>query len=57
MEVISDEEISVPVDGSDTGSALEDTPVSDNTDNEVPTETESGEPILVESVSAESESA
>ena len=56
-EVISDEEISVPVDGSDTGSALEDTPVSDNTDNEVPTETESGEPILVESVSAESESA
>lgn len=57
LEVISDEEISVPVDGSDTGSALEDTPVSDNTDNEVPTETESGEPILVESVSAESESA
>lgn len=57
FEVISDEEISVPVDGSDTGSALEDTPVSDNTDNEVPTETESGEPILVESVSAESESA
>ena len=56
-DVISDEEISVPVDGSDTGSALEDTPVSDNTDNEVPTETESGEPILVESVSAESESA
>lgn len=56
-EVISDEEISVPVDGSDTGSALEDTPISDNTDNEVPTETESGEPILVESVSAESESA
>lgn len=56
LEVISDEEISVPVDGSDTGSALEDTPVSDNTDNEVPTETESGEPILVESVSAESES-
>lgn len=57
FEVISDEEISVPVDGSDTGAALEDTPVSDNTDNEVPTETESGEPILVESVSAESESA
>lgn len=57
LEVISDEEISVPVDGSDTGSALEDTPVSDNTDNEVPTETESGEPILVESVSVESESA
>lgn len=57
LEVISDEEISVPVDGSDTGSALEDTPVSDNTDNEVPTETESGEPILVESVSAKSESA
>lgn len=57
FDVISDEEISVPVDGSDTGSALEDTPVSDNTDNEVPTETESGEPILVESVSAESESA
>lgn len=57
LEVISDEEISVPVDGSDTGSALEDTPVSDNTDNEVPTETESGEPILVESVSAELESA
>lgn len=57
FEVISDEEISVPVDGSDTGSALEDTAVSDNTDNEVPTETESGEPILVESVSAESESA
>lgn len=48
LEVISDEEISVPVDGSDTGSALEDTPVSDNTDNEVPTETESGEPILVQ---------
>lgn len=57
LEVISNEEISVPVDGSDTGSALEDTPVSDNTDNEVPTETESGEPILVESVSVESESA
>lgn len=52
LEVISDEEISVPVDGSDTGSALEDTPVSDNTDNEVPTETESGESILVESESA-----
>lgn len=52
LEVISDEEMSVPVDGSDTGSALEDTPVSDNTDNEVPTETESGEPILVESESA-----
>lgn len=51
-EVISDEEISVPVDGSDTGSALEDTPISDNTDNEVPTETESGESILVESESA-----
>lgn len=57
LEVIFDEEISVPVDGSDTGSALEDTPVSDNTDNEVSTETESGESILVESVSAESESA
>ena len=40
FEVISDEEISVPVDGSDTGSALEDTPVSDNTDNEVPNESE-----------------
>lgn len=52
LEVISDEEISVPVDGSDTGSALEDTPVSDNTDNEVSTETESGESILVESESA-----
>lgn len=52
FEVISDEEISVPVDGSDTGSAIEDTPVSDNTDNEVPTETESGESILVESESA-----
>ena len=52
LEVISDEEISVPVDGSDTGSALEDTPISDNTDNEVPTETESGESILVESESA-----
>lgn len=51
-EVISDEEISVPVDGSDTGSALEDTPISDNTDNEVPTETESGESILDESESA-----
>ena len=51
-DVISDEEISVPVDGSDTGSALEDTPVSDNTDNEVSTETESGESILVESESA-----
>lgn len=51
-EVISDEEISVPVDGSDTVSALEDTAVSDNTDNEVPTETESGESILVESESA-----
>lgn len=56
-DVVSDEEISVPADGSDTVSAIEDTPVSDNTDNEVPTETESGEPILVESVSAESESA
>lgn len=52
LEVISDEEISVPADDSDTGSALEDTPVSDNTDNEVPTETESGESILVESESA-----
>lgn len=52
LEVISDEEISVPVDGSDTVSALEDTAVSDNTDNEVPTETESGESILVESESA-----
>ena len=52
LEVISDEEISVPVDGSDTGSALEDTPISDNTDNEVPTETESDESILVESESA-----
>lgn len=52
LEVIFDEEISVPVDGSDTGSALEDTPVSDNTDNEVSTETESGESILVESESA-----
>lgn len=52
LEDISDEEISVPVDGSDTGSALEDTAVSDNTDNEVPTETESGESILVESESA-----
>lgn len=51
-EVISDEEISVPVDGSDTVSALEDTAVSDNTDNEVSTETESGESILVESESA-----
>lgn len=51
-DVISDEEISVPADDSDTGSALEDTPVSNNTDNEVPTETESGEPILVESESA-----
>ena len=52
LEVISDEEISVPVDGSDTVYALEDTAVSDNTDNEVPTETESGESILVESESA-----
>lgn len=52
LEVISDEEISVPADDSDTGSALEDTPISDNTDNEVPTETESGESILVESESA-----
>lgn len=51
-DVISDEEISVPADDSDTGSALEDTPVSDNTDNEVSTETESGESILVESESA-----
>ena len=51
-DVISDEEISVPADDSDTGSALEDTAVSDNTDNEVPTETESGESILVESESA-----
>ena len=51
-EVISDEEISVPVDGSDTVSALDDTAVSDNTDNEVSTETESGESILVESESA-----
>lgn len=51
-DVISDEEISVPADDSDTGSALEDTPISDNTDNEVPTETESGESILVESESA-----
>lgn len=51
-DVIFDEEISVPADDSDTGSALEDTPVSDNTDNEVPTETESGESILVESESA-----
>ncbi len=39
-DVVSDEEISVPADGSDTVSALEDTPVSDNTDNEVPTESE-----------------
>ena len=52
LDVKSSEEVSVPVDGSDTGSALEDTPVSDNTDNEVPTETESGESILVESESA-----
>ena len=52
LEVISDEEISVPADDSDTGSALEDTPISDNTDNEVPTETESDESILVESESA-----
>ena len=51
-DVISDEEISVPADDSDTGSALEDTPISDNTDNEVPTETESDESILVESESA-----
>jgi len=51
-DVISDEEASVPADGSDTVSALEDTTVSDNTDNEVPTETESGESILVESESA-----
>lgn len=39
-DVVSDEEISVPADGSDTVSAIEDTPVSDNTDNEVPTESE-----------------
>ena len=51
-DVVSDEEISVPADGSDTVSAIEDTPVSDNTDNEVSTETESGESILVESESA-----
>lgn len=51
-DVISGEEISAPADGSDTVSAIEDTPVSDNTDNEVPTETESGESILVESESA-----
>lgn len=51
-DVKSSEEVSVPDDGSDTVSALEDTAVSDNTDNEVPTETESGESILVESESA-----
>lgn len=51
-DVISGEEVSIPADGSDTVSAFEDTPVSDNTDNEVPTETESGESILVESESA-----
>lgn len=51
-DVKSSEEVSVPADGSDTVSALEDTAVSDNTDNEVPTETESGESILVESESA-----
>lgn len=39
-DVVSDEEISFPADGSDTVSAIEDTPVSDNTDNEVPTESE-----------------
>lgn len=51
-DVKSSEEVSVPADGSDTVSALEDTAVSDNTDNEVSTETESGESILVESESA-----
>ena len=51
-DVKSSEEVSVPADGSDTVYALEDTAVSDNTDNEVPTETESGESILVESESA-----
>lgn len=52
LDVKSSEEVSVPADGSDTVYALEDTAVSDNTDNEVPTETESGESILVESESA-----
>lgn len=51
-DVKSSEEVPVPADGSDTVYALEDTAVSDNTDNEVPTETESGESILVESESA-----
>ena len=39
-DVVSDEEISAPSDGSDTVSAIENTPVSDNTDNEVSTESE-----------------
>lgn len=57
LDVISDEEISVSVDGSDTVSAPEDTPVSDNIDNEVSTDNESSESVLIENISTESASA